>query len=68
MLNHFQDMIDVKSAATAVFEMRKHFGWYIKGLPRCAKFRDELFKLNNVAEIKSCVINYFKSLQNNELS
>lgn len=36
---HFSEMVKLKGEYAAVREMRKHVGWYIKGLPGSASFR-----------------------------
>ena len=36
---HLTMLIDYKGENIGVREMRKHFGWYIKGLPSCAEMR-----------------------------
>ena len=39
MIEHFQMMKSLKGEYAAVREMRKHVGWYIKGMPGSASFR-----------------------------
>lgn len=66
ILRHFEDTIKLKGAYGAMLEMRKHFGWYIKGLPECAKLRAELFTLGEVEEIKNRITTYFMNLVEDE--
>ena len=33
MIRHFRDVLALKGEYAAVREMRKHVGWYLKGLP-----------------------------------
>lgn len=35
----------------AVFEMRKHIGWYLKGIPGAKEFRQKLFRLTDPQEV-----------------
>lgn len=39
MIHHFEELRILKGDRTAVKEMRKHVGWYTKGMPRSAEFR-----------------------------
>ncbi|MEG0919210.1 MAG: tRNA dihydrouridine synthase DusB [Anaerovoracaceae bacterium] len=39
MIHHFQQLRALKGDRIAVKEMRKHVGWYTKGMPRSAEFR-----------------------------
>lgn len=41
---HLDLMIAAKGEARGVLEMRKHLGWYIKGMPGAARLRQELMK------------------------
>ena len=66
ILRHFEDTIKLKGAYGAMLEMRKHFAWYIKGLPECAKLRAELFTLGEVEEIKNRITTYFMNLVEDE--
>ena len=38
MIRHFRDVLALKGEYAAVREMRKHVGWYLKGLPGSAAF------------------------------
>lgn len=60
--NHLDDMISIKGEKKALQEIRKHLGWYTKGLPDSAKIRAELFRLNTKDEISNCLTKYFDSM------
>ncbi len=62
ILKHFDDKIKSSGLKSAIFEMRKHFAWYIKGLPDCTELKVELFKLKDAEKIKNKIINYFQTL------
>ncbi|MDP3058701.1 MAG: tRNA dihydrouridine synthase DusB [bacterium] len=49
---HLNMAIAKKGEYTATREMRKHLAWYIKGLPRAARIRDEINKAESLAEIE----------------
>ena len=41
-----------------VVEFRKHFGWYMKGLPNAAALRQQLFQVENMAEAERVFDDY----------
>lgn len=45
MLRHFDLIANNKGESIAVREMRKHIGWYTKGIPNSSSFRN---KVNNI--------------------
>ena len=42
MLKHFELLRQIKGERTAVMEMRKHFGWYTKGVRGAAELRRQV--------------------------
>ena len=62
ILKHFKDKIEMSGPQSAIFEMRKHFAWYIKGLPGNTDLKVELFKLKNIDDIRNTLSNYFHDL------
>ena len=62
ILNHLEDMISIKGETKGLHELRKHLGWYTRGLPNSAKIRAELFRLKNKIEIRTCLIKYFDDI------
>jgi len=52
-LRHARMAIDHKGPRTGLLEMRKHFGWYIKGLPQAAKLRVRINRATSYAEMES---------------
>jgi nifR3 family TIM-barrel protein len=40
--------------------MRKHFGWYVKGLPRAAELRGKMFQANSTSEVEEILSHYSK--------
>jgi len=48
---HLRLMVDWKGECAAVPEMRKHIGWYIKGLPGAAKLRAAVNRMETMREM-----------------
>lgn len=57
MLRHFDDVCALKGEYTAVREMRKHVGWYLKGLPGAAAFRGKINQINDAAALAEAIRN-----------
>lgn len=55
MKRHFCDMITLKGEYVAVREMRKHVGWYLKGVPGSAAFRGKVNQINDVQELLKAI-------------
>lgn len=51
MIRHLNMLIDIKGERTAVKEMRKHVGWYTKGMPSSASFRREINQIDEAAPL-----------------
>ena len=46
-IEHMKLAVEEHGEYVAVREMRKHIGWYIKGLKNSARYRDEINKLTD---------------------
>lgn len=55
MLRHFDDVYAHKGEYTAVREMRKHVGWYLKGVPGAAAFRGRVNQINDAAALRAAI-------------
>lgn len=55
MLRHFNDVLDLKGEYVAVREMRKHVGWYLKGVPGAAAFRGKINQINSAEELRKAI-------------
>lgn len=55
MLRHFNDVLDLKGEYVAVREMRKHVGWYLKGVPGAAAFRGKINQINTADELHAAI-------------
>lgn len=58
IFEQFELMIKHKGEAVAVKEMRKHIGWYIRGLKNSSKIKEQINRLTNFSEIKALLENY----------
>lgn len=52
-IKHFNLAIKEDGEYVAVREMRKHLGWYLKGMKKSARLRDEINKLESADEVVS---------------
>ena len=50
-LRQFQLALEYKGEKIACLEARKHFAWYLKGIPHAAFFRDRISKIAAMADI-----------------
>lgn len=66
ILSHLEDIIAMKGEKKGIHQLRKHLGWYTRGLPNSTGIRADLFRLKNKDEIKTGLTNYFTNLQTNE--
>lgn len=52
---HLDMLVDFKDERIGVCEMRKHLGWYIKGMPHCAEMRVVINKAATKAEMHKVI-------------
>ncbi|OQX94917.1 tRNA dihydrouridine synthase DusB [candidate division KSB1 bacterium 4572_119] len=64
IVRHLDDKISLTGPRRAVYEMRKHISWYLRGLPGCAQMRAQLFDLTEVDEIKNKLKEFFSNIEN----
>ncbi len=57
-LRHMNMVIQLKGERVGVFEMRKHFSWYIKGLPESGRMRKVINTLSTSAEMEDALLSY----------
>lgn len=62
MLEHYRKSILYKGEEKSIREMRKHIGWYLKGLKGSAKMRNEINQLTDLQEVFSLIEDYQRSL------
>ena len=52
ILRHFELIEKYKGGRRAILEMRKHTGWYIKGVENAARIRDRINKVKEKKEFE----------------
>lgn len=62
ILKHIDLEVQDKGEITAIREMRKHIGWYIKNCKDASKARDIINKIDNRVELENCIKEYFNNL------
>lgn len=55
MIRHLLDLAEFKGEYPAVREMRKHVGWYIKGMHNAAALRGKVNQINDIDELKEVI-------------
>jgi nifR3 family TIM-barrel protein len=62
-LRHLRLMIEDSGEAAAAREMRKHVAWYIKGLPRSARVREQVNRSHTSADLTALLRAYLEELE-----
>ena len=62
-IEHFHSEIEYKGSR-GIAEMRKHLAWYLKGLPKCAKVKEQLFRLEDATQVIATLQEYLNQLDN----
>ena len=57
-LSHAKKLMEIESEKVAMFQMRGHAPWYIKGLKSSARVKNELSKINTFEELKTILKDY----------
>ena len=55
MNRHLNLMAEFKSDRIAVFEMRKHVGWYLKGVRGASEMRRKINTINDIDELRAFI-------------
>ena len=66
MLEHYDLSIKYKSEDKTVREMRKHIGWYLKGMYGSARMRDDINHIVDADEVRQMLRDYQLSLTQND--
>ncbi len=61
-LKHYQIALESDNILRAVREMRKHIGWYLKGMPGSSAVKQKVFHLENPDEVKHILQNFSNKL------
>lgn len=62
MLEHIEMLAEEKGETRGIKEARKHIAWYIKGLPGAARLKGTVFKIGDIATMRSCLCEYINQL------
>ncbi|GHF28246.1 putative tRNA-dihydrouridine synthase [Kordiimonas sediminis] len=62
ILDHYEDMLHHYGVDTAVRMARKHLGWYTKGLKGSAEFRNHVNHLDDPADVKVALKEFYLPL------
>lgn len=57
-IKHMKLAVEEDGEYVAVREMRKHIGWYLKGMKHSARFRDEINRMESVEEVIETLLKY----------
>lgn len=63
ILRHYQKSLLYKGEHKSIREMRKHIGWYLKGLKGSAKLRNDINRLESVKEVYSLLYEFIKNFE-----
>ncbi len=63
ILRHYQMMLDSKPEYIAVREMRKHIGWYSRGIKDAGKFRADINRCCSAKKAKEMIISFFEKAE-----
>ena len=62
LLEHFEDMLGHYGREIAVRMARKHIGWYTKGLPRSAAFRQSFNRIGESDAARRAILAFYRPL------
>mgnify|MGYP001774089316 FL=1 len=57
-ISHAKKLMEIEPEKVAMFQMRGHAPWYIKGLKSSARVKNELSKINTFEELKTILKDY----------
>ncbi|MDO4594161.1 MAG: tRNA dihydrouridine synthase DusB [Tissierellia bacterium] len=60
---HYKLELEFKEKKLAINQMRKHVGWYLKGLKNSSKIKNKINQLNDIDDIFKQLDNYKKDLE-----
>jgi len=61
-IRHLKDVIKYKGEYIGVREMRKHIGWYLKGMRNATKLREDINKVENPDEVLEMLMDFLGTL------
>ncbi len=57
IIKHLNMLVKEKGEYTAIREMRKHIGWYIKGFANASEIRKKVCEIEEISELKNVIEN-----------
>lgn len=57
IIKHLNMLVEEKGEYTAIREMRKHIGWYIKGFVNASEIRKKVCEIEEISELKNVIEN-----------
>lgn len=62
---HMERLIDLKGEIIGIKEMRKHAGWYLKGLPNSAGIREMINEVDTKEQMERVLTNFIEEIESN---
>ena len=62
MQRHLTLAIEFYGERLGILEMRKHFAWYLKGLPHSASVKQRIQTTRDIDELNDMIQDFFKDL------
>jgi tRNA-dihydrouridine synthase B len=59
ILEHLELVLAREGEGPGVVQMRKFLGWYVRGLPCSAPFREKVFRISDLDEMQRAIHEYF---------
>jgi len=67
ILTHYDEMLELYGMVTGVRMARKHIGWYSSGKYNSGEFRGRIMKMDNPADVKEAVVDFYSGLKDTSL-
>lgn len=61
-LKHYRLALQLLGQERGVKEMRKHIGWYVKGMPGNSRLKQEIFSMEDPIEVETRLQNYMNQI------
>lgn len=61
-IEHYRLALKLTGAKHGVKEMRKHIGWYLRGMPRCTEVKRDIFQMDDAASVMQRLCQFQKQL------
>jgi nifR3 family TIM-barrel protein len=62
-LRHYRMLAAARGEAAALRDMRKHFGWYTKGIPGSAKLRTQVMAIESAEAFEAAIAGFLAELR-----